>query len=95
VERQTALSLLGGFESAHLSFSHPSGLMRNLDAIVGILLGIVGNTRQGRSTGSTIALQLVGDDSEWLLALTAQQSAKEPLGGTLIAARRQQNINDT
>ena len=37
--------------------------MRNLSAIVGILLGIVGNTRQGRSTGSTIALQLVGDDS--------------------------------
>jgi hypothetical protein len=68
--------------------------MRNLGTIVGILLGIVGNTRQGRSTGSTIALQLVGDDSEWLLALTAQQSAKEPLGCTLIAARLQQNIDD-
>jgi len=54
----------------------------------------VGNTRQDRSTGSTIALQFVGDDPEWLLALTAQQSAKEPLGGTLIAARLQQNIND-
>jgi len=27
-------------------------------------------------------------------ALTAQQSAKEPLGGTLIAARLQQNIDD-
>ena len=68
--------------------------MRNLGAIVGILLGIVGNTRQDRSTGSTIALRLVGDDPEWLLALTAQQSAKEPLGCTLIAARLQQNIND-
>ena len=68
--------------------------MRNLDAIVGILLGIVGDTRQDRSTGSSIALQLVGDDPEWLLALTAQQSAKEPLGCTLIAARLQQNIDD-
>jgi hypothetical protein len=68
--------------------------MRNLGAIVGILLGIVGNTRQDRSTGSSIALQLVGDDPEWLLALTAQQSAKEPLGCTLITARLQQNIND-
>jgi hypothetical protein len=51
------------------------------------LLGIVGDTRQDRSTGSGIALQLVGDDPEWLLALTAQQSAKEPLGCTLIASK--------
>jgi hypothetical protein len=29
-------------------------------------------TRQDGSTGSSIALQLVGDDPEWLLALTAQ-----------------------
>jgi len=94
VERQKSPVLAGRFESAHLSFSHPSRLMRNLDAMVGILLGIVGNTRQDRSTGSTIALQLVGDDPEWLLALTAQQSAKKPLGGTLIAARLQQNIDD-
>ena len=68
--------------------------MRNLGAIVGILLGIVGNAWQDRSTGSSIAFQLVGDDPEWLFALTAQQSAKEPLGCTLIAARLQQNIND-
>jgi hypothetical protein len=93
VVRQKALRLPAGFESAHLSFSHP-GLMRNLGAIVGILLGVVSNTRQDRSTGSTIALQLVGDDPEWFLALTAQQSAKEPLSCTLIAARLQQNIDD-
>jgi hypothetical protein len=68
--------------------------MGGLGPIVGILLGIVGNAWQDRSTGSTIAFQLVGDDPEWLLALTAQQSAKEPLGCTLIAARLQQNIDD-
>ena len=68
--------------------------MRNLGPIVGILLGIVSNAWQDRSTGSSIALQLVGDDPEWLLALTAQQSAKEPLGCMLIAARLQQNIDD-
>jgi len=68
--------------------------MGGLGPIVGIWLGIVGNTWQDRSTGSTIAFQLVGDDPEWLLALTAQQSAKEPLGCTLIAARLQQNIDD-
>ena len=61
--------------------------MGGLGPIVGILLGIVGNAWQDRSTGSTIALQFVGDDPEWLLALTAQQSAEEPLGCTLIAAR--------
>ena len=68
--------------------------MRSLGPIVGIWLGIVGNAWQDRSTGSTIAFQLVGDDPAWLLALTAQQSAKEPLGCTLIAARLQQNIDD-
>jgi hypothetical protein len=68
--------------------------MRNFGAIVGILLGIVGNAWQDRSTGSSIARQLVGDDPKWLLALTAQQPAKEPLGRTLIAARLQQNIDD-
>ena len=68
--------------------------MQKLGAIVGIWLGIVGNTRKGRSPGSTIALQFVGDDQERLLALTAQQFAKESLGCTLIAARLQQNIDD-
>ncbi len=68
--------------------------MRNLGAVVGILLGIVGDAWQDRSTGSSIALQLVGDDPEWLLALTAQQSAKEPLGCPLMTSRLQQNIND-
>src|SRR5215472_10249979 len=68
--------------------------MRSLGPIVGIWVGIVGYAWQDRSTGSSIAFQLVGDDPEWLLALTAQQSAKEPLGCTLIAARLQQNIDD-
>jgi hypothetical protein len=47
VEREKALSLPNGFESAHLSFSHPSGLMRTLGAIVGIWLGIVGIVKLG------------------------------------------------
>jgi hypothetical protein len=68
--------------------------MRNLGAIVGIWLSIVGNSRQHGSTGSSIALQLVGDDPQRFLALTAQQSAKESLGRRLIAARLQQNIDD-
>ena len=68
--------------------------MRNLDAIVGIGLGIVGHTGQDGSPGSSIALQLVGHDPEWFLALTAQQSAKESLGCKLIAARLQQNLDD-
>jgi hypothetical protein len=58
------------------------------------ILGIVGNAWQDRSTGSSIAFQR-RDDSEWLLALTAQQSAKEPLGCTLTTSRLQQNINDS
>ena len=68
--------------------------MRNLGAIVGIWLGIVGNSRQDGSTGSSIALQLVGDDPQRFLALTAQQFTKESLGRRLVAVRLQQNIDD-
>ncbi len=68
--------------------------MRDLGAIVGIWLGIVGNSRQDGSAGRTIALQLVGDDPQRFLTLTAQQSVKESLGCTLIAATLQQNIDD-
>ncbi len=50
--------------------------MRKLGTIVDIWLGIVGNTRQDRSTGSSIALQLVGDDPEWFLALTVAKHAR-------------------
>jgi hypothetical protein len=57
-------------------------------------LGIVGNSRQDGSTGSTIALQLVGDDPQWCLALATQQSTKESLGRRLVAVRLQQNIDD-
>ena len=77
-----------------MSFSHPRGLMRNLGAIVGIGLGIVGHTRQDGSAGSTIALQLVGDDPQRFLALTTQQSTKESLGCRLVAVRLQQNIDN-
>ena len=68
--------------------------MRKLSAIVGVLLGIVSYVRQDRSLRSAVALQSVGDHPQWLLALTSQQSAQESLGGALIAARLQQNIDD-
>ena len=67
--------------------------MGNLGAIVCIESGIVGHTRQDGSPGSTIAQQFVGDDLQRFPALTAQQSTKESLGGSLIAVRLQQNIH--
>jgi hypothetical protein len=81
------LSLSCGLESTHLSFPHPSGLMRNLGAIVGVLLDVVADLRQHDSLRCTVALEFVGNDSERLLALDPHQSAKESLGGALIAAR--------
>ena len=68
--------------------------MRKLGAIVGIRLGILGYARQDGSTGSLIALQSVGNDPEWFLALTAHQSAQESFGRTLVAVRLQQNIDN-
>ena len=68
--------------------------MRKLGAIVGKLSRIVSHARQNCSLCSPIALQFVGDHPERFLTLTLHQSAEEPLGGVLIAARLQENIND-
>jgi hypothetical protein len=94
VDRLKALSLSRGFETPHLSFSHPSGLMRKLSTIVCVLLGIVSHVRQDRSLRSAVALQFVSDHPERFLALPPHQSTKEQLGCTLIAPRLQQNIDD-
>ena len=68
--------------------------MRKLGTIVGKLSRIVSHARQNCSLRSPIALQFVGDHPERFLTLTLHQLAEEPLGGVLIAARLQQNIND-
>jgi len=87
MDGQKALSLSWRLESTHLSFSHPSGLVRNLNAIVGVLLHVVAHLRQHCSLGCTVALEFVGDDSKWFFALTAHQPPKESIGCALIATR--------
>jgi hypothetical protein len=68
--------------------------MRELGAIVGVLLSIVSHVRQDRSLCSTIALQFVRDDAERFLALSSHQPAQKSLGCKLITTRLQQNIDD-
>jgi hypothetical protein len=62
-------------------------LVRDLNAIVGVLLHVVTHLRQHCSLGGTVALEFVGDDSKWFLALAAYQPPKKSLGCALIAAR--------
>ena len=87
VDGQKALSLSRRLESPHLSFSHSSRLVRNLGAIVSVLLDVVAHLRHDCPLCCTVAPEFVGDDSERLFALTAHQSAKESLCSTLIAVR--------
>ena len=68
--------------------------MRNLGAIIGILLDVVAYLRQHSSLRCAVTFQFVGDHSERPRALTTHQSANESLGCALIAARLQQNIDD-
>ena len=45
VHREKSLRVGGGFESAHLSFALPRGLMRDFGAIVGVLFRAVDHRR--------------------------------------------------
>ena len=93
VDRQESLSLAGRFESAHLPLSLAGRLMRDFGAIVGVASRVMTNGRQEGSKRSSIAFEFVSDDSKRLFPLAAHQSLKEPLGGALIPAWLNQDVN--
>lgn len=93
VDRQESLGLAGRFESAHLPLSLAGRLMRDFGAIVGVASSVMTNGRQEGSKRSSIAFEFVGHDSKRLFPLAAHQSLKEPLGGALIPAWLNQDVN--
>jgi hypothetical protein len=93
VDGQESLGMAGRFESAHLPLSLAVRLMRDFGAIVGVASSVMINGRQEGSKRSSIAFEFVGDDSKRLFPLAAHQSLKEPLGGALIPAWLNQDVD--
>ena len=62
-------------------------------SIVGVPLYNMCHIAEDASHGSGVASQFVGNDPQWLRALTAQESSKESLCGTLITMRLNQNVD--
>ena len=81
------------FESSHLPFPLARRLMRDLSSIVGVSLHAVSHVLEDGSYGSGVASQLVGNDPQWLRALTTQEFTKESFCGALITMRLNQNVD--
>jgi len=68
---EESLRLTRRFEPAHLPFSVSSRLMRHLSAIVGVTASVMSDIGHDGSLCSTIAFELVGDDSKRFFALAS------------------------
>ena len=69
---EKSLRLTRRFEPAHLPFAVSSRLMRHLSAIVGVAASVVSDVGHDGPLCSTIAFELVGDDSKRFFALASQ-----------------------
>ena len=69
---EKSLLLTRRFEPAHLPFAVSSRLMRHLNAIVGVTASVVSDVGYDGSFCSSIAFELVGDDSKRFFALASQ-----------------------
>jgi hypothetical protein len=69
---EKSLHLTRRFEPAHLPFAKSSRLMRHLNAIVGVTVSVMSDVGHDGSFGSTIAFELVIDDSKRFFALASQ-----------------------
>ena len=69
---EKSLRLTRRFEPAHLPFAVSSRLMRHLNAIVGVTVSVMSDVGHDGSFCSTIAFELVGDDSKRFFALASQ-----------------------
>jgi hypothetical protein len=69
---QKSLRLTSRFKPAHLPFAVSSRLMRHLSAIVGVTASVMSDAGHDCSFCSTIAFELVGDDSKRFFALPLQ-----------------------
>ena len=86
------LSLAGRFELLHLPLSSARRLVRILGSIVQSLVLAMLDAGHDLSLRRAIAGKLVGDHDAWRSHLLLQQLAQQSLGGLLVAAALDQNI---
>ena len=69
---EKSLRVTRRFEAAHLPLAVSSRLMRHLSTIVGVMASVMSDVGHDGSFCSTIAFELVGDDSKRFFALASQ-----------------------
>ena len=93
VNGEEALSLAGGLEPPHLSFSMADRFMRYLGSVVRPTTSIVRYCWHDLTMSSAIATELVGHQTIRPLALSLEQLAKEAYGSTAIPPGLNQDVN--
>ena len=94
VYREKPLRVHGGFEPTHLSLTLSRRLMRDLRAVVLVLLRAVHHGRHHGTVSRGVASQFVRDQTVGRPTLSFQHFAKEAHGCLAIAARLDQDVEE-
>ena len=94
VNRREPLELSGRLETPHLALTLSDRLMRDLRAVVRVLIGAVKHRRHHRATGGRVTAQHVGDQASRHLPLGLQSRAKEAHRGVPIPSRLHEDVED-
>ena len=94
VNRREPLELSGRRETPHLALTLSGRLMRDLRAVVRVLIGAVEHRWHHRATGGRVTAQLVGDQASRHVPLVLQQLAKEAHRGVPIPSRLHEDVED-
>ncbi len=94
VNRREPLELSGRRETPHLALTLSGRLMRDLRAVIRVLIGAVKHRRHHRATGGRVTAQRVGDQASRHVPLGLQQLAKESHRGVPISSRLHEDVED-
>ena len=94
VNRREPLELSGRLETPHLALTLSGRLMRDLRAVVRVLIGAVEHRWHHRATGGRVAAQRLGDQASRHVSLVLQSRAKESHCGVPIPSRWYEEVKD-
>ena len=93
VDRQEPLRLSGRLEPSHLSLSLSGRLVRDLSPVVGVARCVMGHRWHHPAMRSSVAAQLVGNETPGLASLCRQQPVEEALSGEPISTRLDEDVD--
>jgi len=89
---EKALGMAGGLEPAHRSLALSGWLVGQFSAVIQALVLAVLNAWHQLFAGCFVALELIGDDDPRDVTQAFEELAEKAFGGTLVAARLNQDV---